>query len=298
MRISNNLPNDILQKPYFWVLIVAAALFTIYFGLLWKADDVPHLGMSGLFLAAVGSLIWDRKNELTFKTNLPAIIVASILIGLSLYSLTLDIDWAKLYGNVDFDAFLRISPLIFAIGLALIAKGFPGLKEYWREITIMFGLGVPSVVLMSINPALITAKLASFLLWVMGYTIGLEGIHIYFPHATIIVARGCSGMESMTYVLGIAILYLVMFPLKKIYNITVPIVAIAIGFFVNLIRVVTMSLLINYGKMEAFKYWHEGDGSLIVGIVAVLLFSAFYFTLVNYTTEEEEEDNNPELIKE
>jgi exosortase/archaeosortase family protein len=85
-----------------------------------------------------------------------------------------------------------------------------------------------------------------------------------------------------------------MFPLKKIHNFIIPIIAIAIGFVVNLFRVLAMCLLLNYGKREAFDYWHVGDGAMIIGIIAVLVFSAFYFTLVKYTVDEDEEEEEEE----
>jgi cyanoexosortase A len=293
MTISNNLPEDIFQKPYFWILFIATALFTIYFGVLWKADDVAHLGMSALFLFAVGSLIWERKENLTFKAQPIAIVIACILIVITLYGLTLNFDFQGIA------IILRSTPFFFGISLALLSAGFFGLKQYWREIIILFGLGIPAVLLSPWNPSPLTAKFASFSLWAMGYNIAVDGIRLYLPQTTVIVARACSGMESMTYVLGISILYLVMFPLKKIYNFIVPIIAVAVGFLVNLVRVVAMSLLLNYDQREAFDYWHEGDGSLIVGVIAVLVFSVFYFTLVKYTVDEEgDEEEYEDLVRE
>ena len=91
-----------------------------------------------------------------------------------------------------------------------------------------------------------------------------------------------------------------MFPIKKIHNFIVPIIAIAIGFLVNLVRVLAMCLLLNYGKRDAFDYWHTGDGALIIGVIAVLVFSVFYFTLVKYTVDEDEDEEEEEedLVRE
>lgn len=295
MRITNNLPTDILQKPYFWILFIATALFTIYFGLLWKADDVAHLGMSALFIFGIGSLIWDRKEKLTFKAQPVAIVIACILIVITLYGLTLNV---AVNGDESIDLVLRSSPLIFGISLALLAAGFFGLKQYRGELLILAGLSLPSVLISPWNLSPITAKFAGFGLWAMGYNLAVDGIRLYLPGTTVVVARACSGVESMTYVLGISILYLVMFPLKKIHNFIVPIIAVVIGFLVNMVRVLAMCLLLNYGKREAFDYWHTGDGALIIGVIAVLVFSVFYFTLVKYTVDEEEEEEEEDLVKE
>lgn len=289
MKIANNLPEDIFQKPYFWILVVAAALFTIYFTLLWKDEDVAHLGMSGLFLMGAGSLIWDRKETLKFKTTPVALGIAVVIIGLTLYGMSLDLNLMPKF-SIDFQVVVRAAPFLFGISLALIAGSFWGLKQYWRELTILFGLGVPSIFLTPWNLSPITAKFASVLLWAMGFNLGVDGIRLYLPNSVVIVARNCSGIESITYVLGISILFLIMFPLKRIHNFIVPIIAMAIGFVVNLIRVLAMAILINAGEMEAFDFWHEGEGSLLVGVVAVLVFSIFYFTLVKYVASEDEED--------
>ncbi|TVQ42640.1 MAG: cyanoexosortase A [Gloeocapsa sp. DLM2.Bin57] len=285
MSINNKLPEDILQKPYFWLLLIATALFTIYFGILWRLDDVAHIGMSALFLAGVGSLIWDRKETLKFQTKPLAIVIAVILILITLSGLTLDI----VVNTIE--VIVRVSPLMFGISLALLAAGFKWFKEYWRELTILFGLSMPSVILSPWDLSPLTAKVASVFLWAMGYNIAVDGIRLHLPQTSVIVARQCSGAEAMTYVFGISILFLVMFPIKRIHNFIVPIIAAAIGYIVNLIRVLAMCLLLNYGQKEAFDYWHEGDGALLIGVIAVLIFSVFYFTLLKFTVEDEEEDS-------
>ncbi|ELS00169.1 cyanoexosortase A [Gloeocapsa sp. PCC 73106] len=289
MKIASNLPEDIFQKPYFWILLIASALFAIYFTLLWRADDVAHMGMSALFLLAAGSLIWERKETLIFKTTPLAIATAVVIIGLTLYGLSLNLDLMSTYA-IDFHVVLRAAPFLFALSLALIAGGFTGLRSYWRELIIIFALGVPSIFLTPINLSPLTAKFASVFLWAMGFNLGVDGIRLYLPNSIVIVARNCSGMESITYVLGISVLYLIMFPLKKIHNFIVPIIAVLIGFSINLVRVLAMAVLIDLGKKEAFHYWHEGEGSLIVGLVAVLVFSIFYFTLVKIVVGEEVEE--------
>jgi hypothetical protein len=37
-----------------------------------------------------------------------------------------------------------------------------------------------------------------------------------------------------------------------------------------------MALLVASNRLDLFKYWHEGEGSLVVGMVAVILFGIFY----------------------
>jgi len=37
-----------------------------------------------------------------------------------------------------------------------------------------------------------------------------------------------------------------------------------------------MALLVASYRLDLFKYWHEGEGSLVVGMIAVILFGIFY----------------------
>jgi exosortase/archaeosortase family protein len=75
-----------------------------------------------------------------------------------------------------------------------------------------------------------------------------------------------------------------MFPLErfnqKIHKIFIIIFAIVTGFLVNVVRVSLMAILAAASKPEAFDYWHEGDGSLIFGMIAVGIFGLFYMFLL------------------
>jgi exosortase/archaeosortase family protein len=58
-------------------------------------------------------------------------------------------------------------------------------------------------------------------------------------------------------------------------KIVVPIIAVLIGFIVNAARVALMAVLVSLSQPEAFKYWHEGNGSVIFSMIAVFIFGLF-----------------------
>ncbi|ACK68479.1 eight transmembrane protein EpsH, putative [Gloeothece citriformis PCC 7424] len=242
--------------------------------------------MSGLFLLVVGSIIWDKRNNLKIESSLLFKIIGILLIGCIVINLPLSPQKNKL------DPFLRCSPFIFGLSLGLIASGLKGIKLYWRELTILFFLGMPAVIAewLKFNPSSLTAQFSTFILWCINLNPIREGVHIYLPTGAVEVNKGCSGLEAMTYLLGISVIMLLMFPLRRIYNILVPIVAVSLGFIVNGFRVVLLTLLVASNKMEGFKYWHEGEGSLMVGMVAIGLFVIFYFFLIRFSDVEELED--------
>ena len=186
--------------------------------------------------------------------------------------------------------FPYISPLISAIGLGLVASGFKGLKQYWQELLILFFLGVPQVTLLSlIDISALTAKFAAFVLWYLGFKVSLQGVNINLPGGGVEVFSGCSGMESILHLWGLAVLFLVMFPTKGSKRILVPIVAVLLAFLINGVRVVLMALLAVSSNQQAFKYWHKGDGSLIFSMISVLLFGLFCLFMLRVDTGENED---------
>lgn len=286
MNATNIWSARLLKQPLFWLLVLTAGLIAVYITLLWRAKDIAHLGMSGLFLLVVGSRIWEKRHKFKLESTILFRIIGVLLIGWILINLPLSPQKDKL------DPFLRSSPFIFAVGLSLIVSGLKGIKLYWRELTILFFLGMPSVIISWLNfdPSLMTAQFSTFILWCINLNPVREGIYIHLSTGAVEVNKGCSGLEAMAYLLGISVIMLIIFPLRRIYNVIVPIVAIILGFIVNGFRVVLMTLLVASNKMEAFKYWHEGEGSLMVGMVAIGIFVVFYFFLIRYSDVEELED--------
>ncbi|HIK38141.1 MAG: cyanoexosortase A [Geminocystis sp.] len=267
--------NRIASKRGFWLWVALSALVAINIAIFWQMKNFAHAGMSVLYWSAVYSLLWDRRREIVLKTDFFSCIFGVVLIVTTLV-ISSHIPTTK-ESHIH-----SVSPFFFSLGLALIASGFSGLKQFWRELLIIFFLGIPRVIFnlfTDISP--LTAKAASFILYYMGFEVSRDGVYISLPQGTVKVYEGCSGIESVTYVLGLSVICLVMFPIKKRYTYFVPVVAILIGFFVNALRVALMAILVAYGNREAFVYWHEGDGSLIFGMIAVGLFGGFYWLLLS-----------------
>ena len=278
----------LLKIPPFLLLGIAAGLVAINLTLVWKARDIGHLGMSALFWLAVASLLWEKRHSLSIESGIfPSLLGALLIAWVLLNSASLPDGQDPIVHN----RFLRISPFISALGLGLIASGFRGLKQYWRELTIVFFLGIPSVLasfLTDISP--FTAKFATFLLWYSGFDVSLQSLNIILPTGRVRVYSACSGIESMTYLLGVAVICLVMFPPKWSHRILVPIVALILGFVVNGVRVALMAVLAGTNS-ESFDYWHIGEGSLLFGMIAIAIFGLFYAFLLRQdeTVETEEQ---------
>ncbi len=274
MKFSEINFSQLVKTPSFWLLTLATSLSCIYFTLIWKADDIAHLGMSLLFWLAVITLLREKWQTLNLNSDLLSTALGTTLIIIFfLKSLTLP---------TQIDPFIRIAPLLGAVGLSLVASSYKGMRQYWRELTILFFLGVPSAILTPIlDPSETTAKFTHFLLWYCGFDVSRQGVYVVMPSGAVKVYEGCSGLEAMNYLLGLSIICLLLYPTGKLfYKIITPVIAIIIGFVINSFRVALMLLLVNSGNIKAFNYWHEGEGSLIFGLLEVMVFGSFYLFLL------------------
>jgi len=259
-------------KKLFGLIIIATGLVTLNMTLLWKLGDKAHFWMSLVFWLAVGSLLWDKQDILKQsegKSDVLSRVAGTILIAFILFKS------ARVSSQVD--PFLRIAPFLSGLGLLLIAVGFQDLKQYWRELVILFFHGIPSVITSPIEGIItsFTAKFAYYSLWYVGFNVTREGNYVSLPTGRVFVDGGCSGMEAMNYLLGLSVICLLMFPTKQNKALVIG-VAVACGFIINVFRVAGMALLVASYRLDLFKYWHEGEGSLVVGMIAVILFGIFY----------------------
>ena len=130
--------------------------------------------------------------------------------------------------------FLSFAPLGFAIGLALLASGIGNLLRYRQELIILLTLGIPKLILPllpDISP--LTAKISAFWLMYCGFDVILQNNQIILPQGTVDVVPSCSGLNLIIYMLGLSVIFQVMFPLpqKNSLKVISYLVAAAIGFF-------------------------------------------------------------------
>ncbi|AFY58419.1 exosortase, cyanobacterial variant [Rivularia sp. PCC 7116] len=269
-----------LKDIRYWLLGIAGGLEAICLTLVWKADDTGHLGMSLLFLFAVGSLTWEKRHTLKFESEVVPSIVGVGLIGWVLWQSANLAD-----GNI-----MRLLSFVSALGVALLASGFQGLKQYWQELMILFFLGVPSVIasfLYDISP--LTAKFSAFLLHYLGFEVMSQGVFINLPNGGIEVTTECSGIDTIVYILSVSVLALIMFPVHRTKRFFVPFMAIIIGFVINGVRVAMLAIFAASDK-AAFESWHGGQASYLYGMIGILIFGCFYWLILQQ--EEKAQINN------
>jgi cyanoexosortase A len=265
--------NIRFQKDQFWLLAIAVGCIAIQLTLAWRSNNSNLLCISFLFWVAVSSLIWERRNQLDLESG-----VFSSLFALTILVLV----FIKILPMNSLGYSLFVLPSLLSFCVALLASGFKGLKQYKKELFLLTSFSIINIVpTLPIKISIFTAKLSAFVLWYLGYEVKRVGVYIHLPTGSIEVASGCSGMNLICYLLSITILFLIMSPIKRRQTFIVPIVTILIAFIVNGLRVALMAVVIANKQMEAFEYWHHGDGSLIFSLIAVSLFALFYWYLIS-----------------
>ncbi len=277
-----------------WLVILASSLVLFHLEAVWKLSngDTEALVTYVLFLGSIGSLLWAKRASLQLESSAVASVVGATLLALVL-----------LKGSSFYNVFAQISPLVSALGLALIASG-RHLKQYALEFLLVATLvSTPlfewlfSQHLQTIST--LSAKYAYLILWYTGFSVVSIGSKIILPTGSVDVYIACSGFQSMLQLFKISILFLAMFPTAGWWRkLVLPLAAVATAFLVNGFRVALMAILNASDDPFAFKYWHNGDGSNIFSMIAMLLFAALAYTQIQPELEPEAElATEPEPIE-
>lgn len=281
-----NLTNyyKLLSKPDVWLGAIGVSLALVHLSMCWRVGSLSYAGLSFLFWCAVASLVWDKRDSLNLKSGISATAFAiALLVPVLLKSVFL---------MVRSSSSLYIFPLLAGVSLALLASGFRGIGQYRRELAILLILGLTQPVVSFLNnfdPSFLTARFSTYLLWLSGFEIVRKGVNIYFADSpqAIEVYPGCSGLDAMTHLLSLTILYFLVFPTNTRSKVLLPFAAIIIGFVINGIRVALLSVIVAYHENEGFEYWHSGEGSLLFSIAAAVLLCGVALLLMGDRSKQE-----------
>ena len=275
-----------LKNTQFWLLAIAGCLVGIHLSLSWKSEpNLSQLSMSILCWGAVFTLLSEKYRKLNLDSDVFSSLLGLLLIAFVLFRSLL---------MTSFDAVFELTPFIAGLGLAMLASGVKRLPQYWQELIVILALNAPLYFLVNRISilSLYTAKFSTLILTYLGFQVYREGVYINLPNGIVEVAAGCSGWESIFPLLKLSVLFLVMFPTTLVQKILVPLVAIAIAFTVNGVRVAIMAALNSYSHPETFKYWHTGTGSQIFFLTSTLLFAGFCY----FITQRKEIEQQPREI--
>lgn len=255
--------------------VAAAFAFLLLFGttLLGLAGDWVHVPdyRHGLLLAPVALyLAWQRRVDP--EDRLPARRAGLLVLAAAVLLFCV--------GRVMAEYFtMRGSMLLAVAGLTLFYAGVAQLRRWWLPFALLaFTIPLPEVVLNSLTLPLqlLASKVAVGLLSFRHVPVRLAGNIIRLPGHELFVAEACSGLRSLSALLGTTLLLAGTFLRRTPTRIVLMLIAIPAALVANVLRVfVTGFLVYFYGAGAGKGAFHEGVGILVfllalagVGLVA------------------------------
>ena len=266
----------------FWLFSSLPGLGIFHLNLMWKnTGNIDLLTTSILFYGAIFWLLWKKRTKVKINSDL-----LSSLIGLSLLIIVI----IKTISLFSFEYnLLSLMPLLAGISLALIASGFRGLGQYSQELFFAWFLFFPTGVIGNfidniIKITALNAKFATYFLYYLGFNVTNQGNEVWLSLPNLgnykaIVDYPCAGVPMILLLLKLAFLLISFFPVKKTQTIAIPLVSIAIGFLLGVIRVCILTLVIP--EQVTFDYWHGSQGSQIFSTLAIMIFSGYAYWLLH-----------------
>lgn len=260
-----------------WALAALGGALLCLQLLLCERVSFDEFRFSALCAAAFGFLIWPRRNALAVESGPISSVVGFALIAFFL---------VRSSGQSG-TLFATVAPVIWGTGFALVASGFGGLRQYWRESLVLGAVVVTPFVdtialdLAGVDLAPTTARAAATLLRLGGWDASARDVLVGLPTVWVVVSQGCSGLKTMYFLGGFSILILLMFPVSGLLRkIAVVAMAIGIGFFVNTLRVSLLALLADPAHHRAFLFWHIQQGAMLFEVIAIVAFLGCFYVLI------------------
>lgn len=180
--------SQIARQIEFWLVVLFVGLGALNLTIIEKAHSENLFSLALLMWLTLFSVLWDRREALTFKSNLFSSVFGAVLLVLILLR--------NIEGTNDFS--MRLLPFVGTISTVLIASGIKSLKKYWREIVIsglLIYAKLVAVFLQSINLSMLTAKFSNAFLYIIGFEAYRDGVFVTLPQGRIQVLGACSGKK-------------------------------------------------------------------------------------------------------
>lgn len=269
----------VLNTPNYWLLAIALGLITLHLQLTWRfVGNVEQISLDIIGWTGLLFCLWQRRGTILLRSDPLSRSLGWFLLGLILIrSFNLQTSSSIL---------LNFTTLAIGLAIALITVGWRQLKCYQRELWIVAAIAFP---ISSLGPLIerfidvntLTAKYAHVLMWYSGFVVQRNGVQLVMPTGAVEVFSPCSGLDAALISLKVAIFFLLVFPTNWKEKLLVPTIAVVSAFFVNGFRIMLMAHLVASKNMEAFNYWHTGDGSQVFAMISMTLFSSYCQFLID-----------------
>lgn len=260
-----------LRSVRFELAAIGLGAIAVYFTLANQLEtgvDRTTLGL--LFWGAIIYLVWQKQSRLRLESDALSTLLGLLLLGLFLVK-SATLFWFE-------SAFLHVAPLLVGLSVGLLASGWRGLAQYWRESIVVLLLSIPaeyyinSLFGRAVPFQETIVSIATFVLWYLGFEPTRQGNTIQLPDGAVEVTYACTGTDAAAMLLKLAIVFALVFRLSWKQRALVAAAAPLIGFGSGAIRVAVMAHLVS--DAEAFWYWHGAAGNAFFSTAAILAFGA------------------------
>jgi cyanoexosortase A len=266
-----------LQRDPHSIAIALLTFFaTLHLGLDWYLGAFSHLMLSALFWLAILLQTWDKRYQVKPKLRSYGFWVSTALsIGL------ISIGFYRHNGNIA-----SFFPFLSFVGWVIGVYGHQSLSSYRKELLMVLCLGLPKFANDKlINIAPLTAGAVYHLLLYTGHMVEKRNLQIILPEGGIQVVPECSGLVLMIYMVSVSVIFLGSFSLSRKLSCFLVLLAIAIGFTANAIRVSILAVLANPQSWQAFEYWHGNQGASFFVLGAMLSYAVLSYFIVHVFTQ-------------
>lgn len=246
--------------------------------------QIPHNGSGSFTLAVCLTLIgiaklWQQRHSLA-AIHPPEVDrwlgYGLITVGILLFPLYRFALWSQ-----------ALLWLLILSGLAISRWGIPFFYQ-WPGISWAFALSVypnPGHIAGFLWRTLLpTQILESAMAWVtatvlraIGQPVTISGSLILFPHHNVEVGWGCNGFDMALAMIGVSLLFGFYLRFSSYRTFQLIWLGVTLAFFVNIPRLVVMTLAAVYWSKDAFDFWHGPLGGQI--FVAGLLGGYYHMVL-------------------
>lgn len=220
----------------------------------------------------------------------------SFLIGISLLIVVFS---NSLFDNFIYKNLDKIMTPVIVFSMCLINKPINSIFKFYKTFTIstifFFAWFFYTPVTLILSP--ITTIFSWFFLNIfLDVKINLIDDSITIGKNIIEVLGACSGVNQLFFVLTILIVFLLEFNILRSKDILkIFITALLLPFFVNVFRIILLSLIVT-SSLEEKQYWfnffHYSYGSLFFSLITCTVFSKNYLSLVKDEINKIKNSNN------
>jgi hypothetical protein len=231
---------------------------------------INRLNLSDLFtlhllvIIAIANSLNQKKQEIFGESD-----VFSICLGGTMITLIL------LRSQMPLGYHPHLSLFVFGIGLALIATGRKLILIFYKELVALGLLALYPIfhrILIVFNWQVLTAQASTLFLNFLRIDATQQANRVVLPTGRVEVYGSCAGSDLTILLVIIVTLLLMQFPLKKWQGFCCYLIAIALAFIINSLRIALLAILIAQHNLKSFDYWHGDEGGWIFALITTAIW--------------------------